>query len=56
MSATSASRGAPRTPFPTLSSKRAASTTPAVGAMAKSGFVSAPSAYPNTASPLRLPR
>jgi hypothetical protein len=54
MSATSASRA--RTPFPTLSSKRAASTTPAVGAMANSGFVSAPSAYPNTASPLRLPR
>ena len=37
-------RGAPRTPLPTRSSSRAASRIPVVGAMAKSGLVSAPSA------------
>ena len=44
MSATIASRGAPRTPFPTLSSKRAVSTSPALEAKANRGLVSAPSA------------
>jgi hypothetical protein len=43
-SATSASRGAPRIPLPTLSMTRALTTTPTVGAIAKSGLLNAPNA------------
>ena len=41
MSATSASRGAPRTPFPTRSMKRAATTHSSDAANGKMGFVKA---------------
>ena len=44
MSASSASRGAPRMPLPTRSMKRAATTSPAPVASANSGLLSAPSA------------
>ena len=44
MSATSASRGAPRMPLPTRSMKRAATTTPAPLARANTGLVTAPRA------------
>ena len=43
-SATKASRGAPRMPLPTRSAKRAPSTQPIDGAMAKNGLVKAPRA------------
>ncbi len=53
MSAISASRGAPRMPFPIRSAMRAPTIQPSDGASGKTGLVSAASPYPSTTSALR---
>ena len=55
MSATKASRGAPRMPLPTRSINRPATIQPIVGAIANNGLLKAPNEYPNNAKPFRRP-